>query len=114
MSRRDTMCDPRYSGIPYAVESELHAIDASATTRKLTLTDSNIRSLLIRAINNAKGKTVKSAETIVSDKDRFLLDALHQLAAVRATIVEERNQPDGSVERRPLPASDWIAALGAR
>jgi hypothetical protein len=32
---------------------------------------------------------------------------------VRASIVEERDRPDGSLERRPLPAADWIAALEA-
>ena len=113
MSQRDTMRDPRYSGILLEIERKLHEADCLAVARGLTLTDSNIRSLLIRAINDAKGKVAKSAENAASDKDRFLAEALQQLAAVRVAIVEERDQPDGSVQRRLLPAADWIASLEA-
>lgn len=113
MSRHDTMRDPRYSMILLQIERCLHDMDKLAATRGLTLTDSNIRSLLVRAVNEAKGKTAKSAEAATSDKDRFLAEALHPLAAVRGAIVEERDRPDGSVERHPLPAADWIAALEA-
>lgn len=110
MSRHDTMRDPRYAPILLQIERCLHDTDKLAAARGLTLTDSNVRSLLVRAINEAKGKTSKAA---ASDKDRLLAEALHQLAAVRAAIVEERDRPDGTVERCPLPAGDWIAALEA-
>jgi hypothetical protein len=107
------MRDPRYSGILHEIERKLHEADRLAGTRGLTFTDSNIRSLLVRAINEAKGKTAKSAAGAASDKDRFLTEALQQLAAVRAAIVEERDQPDGTVRQIPLPAADWIASLEA-
>jgi hypothetical protein len=107
------MRDSRYSGILFEIEGKLHEADRLAGARGLTLTDSNIRSLLVRAINEAKGKVAKSAETAVSDKDRFLAEALQQLAAVNSAIVEEWEQSDGSFERRPLPAVDWIASLEA-
>lgn len=113
MSRNDTMRDPRYAPILLQIERCLHDTDKLAGTRGLTLTDSNIRSLLVRAVNEAKGKTAKSVETAMSDKDRFLAEALLQLAAVRSAIGEAQDQPDGSVQRRPLPAADWIAALEA-
>lgn len=113
MSRHDAMRDPRSAPILLEIERCLHDTDKLAATRGLTLTDSNVRSLLVRAINEAKGKTAKSAEGAASDKDRLLAEALHQLAAVRAAIVEERDRPDGTVERHPLPAGDWIAALEA-
>ncbi|MEO6246255.1 MAG: hypothetical protein ABIQ12_12550 [Opitutaceae bacterium] len=35
------------------------------------------------------------------------------MAAVRAAIVEERDQPGGSIQRRPLPAAEWITSLEA-
>ena len=107
------MRDPRYAGILLEIERKLHEADRLADARGLTLTDSNIRSLLVRAINDAKGKTAKSAEAAGSDKDRFLAEALLQLAAVRTVIVEERAGPDGRVERRPLPSADWVAGLEA-
>jgi len=111
MSRHDTMRDPRYAPILLQIERCLYDTDKLAATRGLTLTDSNVRSLLVRAVNEAKGKTAKSAEAAASEKDRLLAEALHQLAAVRGAMVEERDRPDGSVERHPLPASNWIAAL---
>ena len=107
------MRDPRYSGILLEIERTLHEADRLASARGLTLTDSNIRSLLVRAINEAKGKTAKPAGGTASDKDRFLAEALLQLAAVRAAIIEERDLPDGTVQQIPLPAADWIASLEA-
>ena len=92
MSRRDMMRDPRYAGILLEIERKLHEADRLADARGLTLTDSNIRSLLVRAINDAKGKTAKSAEAAGSDKDRYLAEALLQLAAVRTVL--SRNGPD--------------------
>lgn len=107
------MRDPRYAGILLQIERTLRAADRLASARGLLLTDSNIRSLLVRAVNDAKGKVAKSAATAASGKDRFLAEAQQQLAAVRAAIVEEWDRPDGSVERGPLPTADWIAALEA-
>ncbi len=113
MSQRDTMRDPRYSGILLEIERTLYEADRLATARGLLLTDSSIRSLLVRAVNDAKGKVAKSAETAASGKDRFLAEAQQQLGAVRAAILEESDQPDGSVQQSPLPTADWIAALEA-
>ena len=107
------MRDPRYSGILLEIERKLNEADCLAVARGLTLTDSNIRSLLVRAINDAKGKAAKSAENAASDKDRFLAEALQQLAAVRAAIVEQWEQPDGSFKNLSLPAAVWIASLEA-
>lgn len=113
MSHPDTMRDPRYPGILFEIERKLHEADRLASARGLTLTDSNIRSLLVRAVNDAKGKAAKSTADAASDKDRFLAETLQQLAAVRTVIVEERDQPDGSTQRRPLAAADWIVSLEA-
>ena len=45
--------------------------------------------------------------------DAFIAETLRHLAELRAAIVEEWAQPDGSVKDLPLPASDWIASLEA-
>ena len=107
------MRDPRYSGILYSIECKLHDADRLAATRGVSLTDSNIRSALVRAVNEAKGKPPKPPEGAASDKDRFLYEVSRELAAVRATIAVETTQSSGSVERSPLPAADWILALEA-
>jgi hypothetical protein len=105
------MRDPRFSPIFLQIERTLCTTDASAHARGVTLTDSNIRSLLVRAINDARGRTTKSAGMAASEKDRAIAGALRDLRTMRAAMVEERDQSDGSVERRPLSTSHWIAAL---
>lgn len=112
-SRRDMMRDPRYPGILQAIGNQLHATDRLAAARGLALTDSNIRPLRIRAINEAKRKASKADASACPEKDRLLVEAQRELAAPRAGTVEERDLPDGSAGRRPLPADDWIAALEA-
>ncbi len=107
------MRDPQYAGILHEIERQLHEADLLAASRGLTLTDSNIRSLLVRIINDAKGKTAKSAETATSAKDRFLAEAQLHWVAVRAAIIMEAVQPDGSIHESPLPTADWIASLEA-
>ena len=95
------------------IERCLHDTDTLAAARGVTLPDSDVRLLLVRAGNEAKGKTAKSAGTATSGKDRMLAEAVQALAAVRGEIVEERDRPGGEVGRRPLPAADGIAAFEA-
>lgn len=107
------MRDPAFAGLLHAIETQLHASDQEAAAKGIVLTDSNIRSLLVRAINEAKGKASKAGGTAPSGKDGFLLEAQRELTKVRTDTVEEHHKADGSIERRPLPAADWIAALEA-
>ncbi len=107
------MRDPRYSPILLQIERTLYDADKLAASRAITLTDSSVRSLLVRAINEAKGRAAKSAPSDASAKDHLLAETVGQLAGVRAAIVAESDRPDGSVERHPLPAADWIVALEA-
>jgi hypothetical protein len=113
MSNRDTMRDSRFSDILLAIECKLEEVDRFAQARGLNLTDSNIRSLLVRASNEAKSKKAKPMDDTASEKDRLLNDALQQLVAVRDAIVEEEELPDGTVQTRPLPTAVWIASLEA-
>lgn len=113
MGRKDLMTDPRYAGILFEIERLLNEADSLASARGVPLTDSNIRSLLVRAINEAKGKVSKVTDGAMSDKDRFLAEALQRLGMVRAAIVVEEEMPDGTVQQRPFPASEWIASLEA-
>ena len=58
MSRNDAMRDPFYAPILFAIERKLLEADRLAASRGIALTNSAIRSLLVRAINEAQGKTV--------------------------------------------------------
>jgi len=91
------------------LESCLHQSDSSANELGLRLTDSNIRSLLVRALNEAKGKSVQSVEASASEKDQFLPEALSDLISLRSAMLTQLEQSDDSMTTSILPISDWIA-----
>jgi len=107
----DVMKDPFYANILFAVESKLHEADLLAQRRGFTLTDSAIRSLLVRAVNAAKDRPPAAVSSAAGAKDKFLAEVLDQLGAVRAAIREQRSRPDGSTEEIPLAGADWVVAL---
>jgi len=118
MPKHNLMKDPAYAQMLYAVESRLAELDKEAAAQNITLTDSNVRSIYVRAANIAKGKTPAATAATkdasgasANPKDQFLNRAVSEIANVRDTIIEEHDLPDGTVERRPLRAATWIAIL---
>ena len=112
MPKHHLMNDPAHAQMLYAVETRLAELDKEAAAQGITLTDSNARSIYVRAANMAKGKTsaAKSAPG-TNPKDEFLCRAVSEITEVRNTILEEHDLPDGPVEHRPLRASIWIDIL---
>lgn len=113
MRHGDLMKDPFYAGILFAIESKIHEGDRLAASRGITLTDSNIRSLLIKTIHAAGGKLPQSIPASAGAKDQFLEEFLHQLIAAKNSVVEGQEMLDGTLEESPLPSTDWIKALEA-
>ncbi|MCK9589108.1 MAG: hypothetical protein WC076_08895 [Terrimicrobiaceae bacterium] len=113
MRSRDLMKDPFYAGILFAIESKIHEGDRLAASRGITLTDSNIRSLLIKTVHAARGKLPQSVPASAGAKDQFLAEFLHQLIAAKDSVMERQELPDGTLEESPLPCTDWIKALEA-
>lgn len=108
----DAMQDPFYANILYVIETKLHEGDLLATTRGLKLTDSAVRSALVKASHVAKGHPSVPASANASAKDKFLGELVEQLGRVRAGIRVQTSRPDGSgTEEAPLPAKDWLIAL---
>lgn len=113
MSRNDAMRDPFYAPVIFAIESKIHEADRLAAARGIVLSDSAIRSLLVRAINEARGKPAKSAPG-ASAKDQLIGEIPAQLASVRAGFKIGQSSLDGTPEDTvPLPVGDWILALEA-
>ncbi len=122
MARNDAMRDPYYALILLEIEKVLHETDLRAKEQGLPFTDSAVRSLLVRAANEARGKPVKTAPT--SPKDRLLADAVVRLGEARAKLGvapmedENGNELDPSAgdvadAMEPLPTADWLLALDA-
>jgi hypothetical protein len=112
MPRNDAMRDPFFAPILFKIETVLGETDQRAKAQGLTLSDSAIRSLLVRAANEARGKPAKTSAT--SPKDLLLADAVARLAAVRSELVVTTS--DDAVDTpptEPLPTADWLLSLDA-
>jgi hypothetical protein len=113
MRHGDLMNDPFYAGILFAIESKIHEGDRLAASRGIALTDSNIRSLLIKTIHAADGKLPRPIPAFASAKDQFLAELLDQIIKGKNLVVVGRELPDGTIEKSPLPSVDWTKALEA-
>lgn len=113
MRYHDLMNDPFFAGILYAIESEIHDGDQQAAAKNIKLTDSNVRSLLIKAVHAAEGKPPRPVAESASPKDQALAELLDSLIAVRESLRCETTLPDGTTEDQALSTADWTAALSA-
>jgi len=113
MRQHDLMKDPFYAAIIFAVESKIHEVDRLAASGGINLTDSNIRSLLVKAVHAAEGKPPPPATASAGAKDKFLREFLHELIAVKDTIAEGKESLDGTIEKRPIALADWIESMKA-
>ena len=114
MRRDDTMKDPFYAQIMFEVESQIFEADRRATQKGFTLSDSNVRSVLVKAINLAGGKQPKQgAPSAPESKDQLLGELLQALVAAKDTLLEADERPDGTEIEIPLGTADWIKALKA-
>ena len=112
MSKHDLMRNPAYSPILYAIEKRLAELDTEAAAQGMTLTDSNARSILVRAANMSRGKPpAGKGGPGANPKEQFLARAVSEIIKAKDTIAEKHDLPDGTVERRPLRANIWLDTL---
>lgn len=104
------MKDPFYAGIIFKIERKIAEADRIALDRGMTLTDSQVISVLTKVAGEAGGKLAKSVSPS-SPREQVLVELREQLAAVRDTISVGEPANDGTVCETPLPAGEWIAAL---
>lgn len=113
MRHGDLMQNPFYIPILLAIEATLHKGDQQAASQGVPLTDSNVRSLLVRASHAAQGKRPRPVPDFAAAKDRLLAELLNRLIAVRESLLVEEKSSDGTVEQQNLSAAEWVATLGA-
>jgi hypothetical protein len=78
------------------------------------LTDSNVRSLVIKASHASQGKRPQPApQDFANPKDKFLGKLFEELMAVKDSLAVEEKLPDGTTEHQELSAAEWVASLGA-
>lgn len=102
-----------YAGVLFAIESKIHDGDRKAASQGIRLTDSNVRSLLVKAAKAVQGRPPQPAPESASPKDKQLAVLLQELIAVKDSLVVDESLPDGSVKRQAFSSADWIASLKA-
>lgn len=105
------MRDPFFAKIIFAIELKINEGDRLGEQRGFHLTDSNIRSLLIKAVQSAQGKPPRPVAESAGAKDKFLAEFLEQLIAVRTSISVDESSLGETTELQKLPDSEWIASL---
>src|SRR5579862_5727066 len=85
MRHGDLMQDPEYSGIIFQIERTIHRKDEEAKAGGLALTDSQVISVLTKAIGAAHGKGVKLSESS-NPRDQILVKLLQDLKDTRVTL----------------------------
>lgn len=105
------MKDPFYTQMIFAIEKMIYADDETARIEGFHLTDSQIRSVLIKAEKLARGESPKLAE--VSPRDALLAELARTISHPPAGMMEEIDKPDGTTELLPLEISEWVKAIEA-
>ena len=98
--------EPYYQALLYQVESRIVYTDNKAKREGIALTDSNVRSALLKVIASMKGKTPKFARE--KRRDEIVAELIDELIRCRKGIKVDRRD-----EVEDLPDKDWISALEA-
>jgi hypothetical protein len=105
----DRMKDPFYAGLLFQIEHIICQADDDATSKAIPLTDSQIRSALIKTQKTLQDQNPDIP--VATDKDKLLAALIDSLCRAPQALTERITQDDGTVEDKPLKVSDWIAAL---
>jgi len=105
----DRMKDPFYAGLLFKIEQMICQVDDEAKSQGLELTDSQIRSALVKARKKVEGEDPDIPEA--TERDRILAVLIDGLFQAPDDIMEQIPGADGTVEEEPLRLSEWIKAL---
>lgn len=99
MNLTNLMKDPFYSRIMYPIEHEIHRLDANFKSNGFTMTDSVVKSVYRKLINEAKGKEPKFKEKLK------LRETCQKEAYISLMRVKDKIISDG------ISAKDWCLSL---
>ncbi len=108
----DLMTDSRFANHLFRIESVFAATDIHAAREGMVLSDSAIRSLLVKAINEAGGKGAKAPAGKLSAKESLLAEALASLIGVRPLLKNVVEKDGKLVETdEPISREIWVGLL---
>lgn len=109
MRHGDVMKDPFYAGIVFEIERTIAEEDEGARSRGLVLTDSQVISVLTKALGAAEGKPAKMSASS-NPRDAFLAELFGKLKEMRGALSETGKGQDPDTAK-PLGRADWLIAL---
>ena len=105
----DRMKDPFYAGLLFKIEQIICQVDDEAKRQGLELTDSQIRSALVKARKKVAGEDPDIPEA--TERDKILAMLIDGLFQAPDDIMEQISGADGTMDEEPLRLSVWIKAL---
>ena len=103
------MKDPFYAGLLFKIERIICQVDDEAKRQGLELTDSQIRSALVKARKKVEGEDPDIPEA--TERDKILAMLIDGLFQAPDDIMEQISGADGTMDEEPLRLSVWIKAL---
>lgn len=103
MNPTDRMKDPFYAGLLFQIENIICQADDDAVSRRIQLTDSQVRSALIKTQKKLQGGDPEIPETTEREQVMALL--------INSLINAPSNLKESGQEVKPIDLQDWLNAL---
>jgi len=103
------MKDPYYAGLLFQIEQMICEADDEAKCMGLQLTDSQVRSAMLKAQRKVRGEEPVISET--NEREKILSALIDSIYQAPDYIMKRTMTDDGAEEEEPLPISDWRKAL---
>lgn len=105
----DRMQDPFYAGLIFQIESRICHADAHAKSENIALTDSQVRSAILKARRMALGATPKISGS--NERERILAALIDNINRAPKSFRVQMESETGEPIEEPLPVSFWADAL---
>lgn len=105
----DRMKDPYYAGLLFQIEQMICQADDDAKSKGLQLTDSQVRSAILKARRMVQGAEPHIPAT--NEREQILAELIDSIYQAPDHIMKGSMTDDGGMEEEPLPIPDWINAL---
>ena len=106
----DLMKDPFYAKLLFEIEGKIHRKDALAKSQGITLTDSQVRSVIKKMFRVAQGKSNAPTKNIDA-KEQILEELYQEILMFSSNLLERQIHTDGSHQDTRLSTQDWLKAL---
>ncbi len=103
------MKDAFFAGLMFQIEQMICMADTLARTSGCELTDSQVRSTIIKARKLVQGGQPNLPET--TERDRILWGLAMGIYHAPDDLMEQSNDADGRLIESPLEISDWLKAI---